>query len=153
MNKISIIFVFILILTYGCGYTPIYSTKELNFVINNIDQEGERNINKIINQRLKNYSKNKQAKNIYDIGIASSLEKKITTKDKKGNPTQFSIKLIVAVSVNDSFNQIEQQTFRESSSYKNNENKFDLKNYEDSLVQNMSEKIISDIIFFIQNLD
>ena len=153
MNKISIIFVFILILTYGCGYTPIYSTKELNFVINNINLEGERNINKIINQRLKNYSKNKQAKNIYDIGIASSLEKKITTKDKKGNPTQFSIKLIVAVSVNDSFNQIEQQTFRESSSYKNNENKFDLKNYEDSLVQNMSEKIISDIIFFIQNLD
>ena len=132
---------------------PIYSTKELNFVINNINLEGERNINKIINQRLKNYSKNKQAKNIYDIGIASSLEKKITTKDKKGNPTQFSIKLIVAVSVNDSFNQIEQQTFRESSSYKNNENKFDLKNYEDSLVQNMSEKIISDIIFFIQNLD
>ena len=153
MNKISIIFVFILILTYGCGYTPIYSTKELNFVINNINLEGERNINKIINQRLKNYSKNKQAKNIYDIEIASSLEKKITTKDKKGNPTQFSIKLIVAVSVNDSFNQIEQQTFRESSSYKNNENKFDLKNYEDSLVQNMSEKIISDIIFFIQNLD
>ena len=153
MNKISIIFVFILILTYGCGYTPIYSTKELNFVINNINLEGERNINKIINQRLKNYSKNKQAKNIYDIGIASSLEKKITTKDKKGNPTQFSIKLIVAVSVNNSFNQIEQQTFRESSSYKNNENKFDLKNYEDSLVQNMSEKIISDIIFFIQNLD
>ena len=80
-------------------------------------------------------------------------EKKITTKDKKGNPTQFSVKLIVAVSVNNSFNQIEQQTFRESSSYKNNENKFDLKNYEDSLVQNMSEKIISDIIFFIQNLD
>ena len=153
MNKISVIFVFILILTYGCGYTPIYSTKELNFVINNINLEGERNINKIINQRLKNYSKNKQAKNIYDIGIASSLEKKITTKDKKGNPTQFSIKLIVAVSVNNSFNQIEQQTFRESSSYKNNENKFDLKNYEDSLVQNMSEKIISDIIFFIQNLD
>tara|TARA_B100000287_G_C20417602_1_gene696153 strand:- start:125 stop:586 length:462 start_codon:yes stop_codon:yes gene_type:complete len=153
MNKISIIFVFILILAYGCGYTPIYSTKELNFVINNINLEGERNINKIINQRLKNYSKNKQAKNIYDIGIASSLEKKITTKDKKGNPTQFSIKLIVAVSVNNSFNQIEQQTFRESSSYKNNENKFDLKNYEDSLVQNMSEKIISDIIFFIQNLD
>ena len=153
MNKISIIFVFILILTYGCGYTPIYSTKELNFVINNINLEGERNINKIINQRLKNYSKNKQAKNIYDIEIASSLEKKITTKDKKGNPTQFSIKLIVAVSVNNSFNQIEQQTFRESSSYKNNENKFDLKNYEDSLVQNMSEKIISDIIFFIQNLD
>ena len=153
MNKISIIFVFILILTYGCGYTPIYSTKELNFVINNINLEGERNINKIINQRLKNYSKNKQAKNIYDIGIASSLEKKITTKDKKGNPTQFSIRLIVAVSVNDSFNQIDQQTFRESSSYKNNENKFDLKNYEDSLVQNMSEKIISDIIFFIQNLD
>ena len=30
---------------------------------------------------------------------------------------------------------------------------FDLKNYEDNLVQNMSEKIISDIILFIQNLD
>tara|TARA_Y100001935_G_scaffold171314_1_gene141347 strand:+ start:2823 stop:3284 length:462 start_codon:yes stop_codon:yes gene_type:complete len=153
MNKFNIIFVLILILTYGCGYTPIYSTKELNFVINKINLEGERNINKIINQRLKNYSKNNQAKNIYDIGITSSLEKKITTKDKKGNPTQFSLKLIVAVSVNDSFNQIEQQIFRESSSYKNNENKFDLKNYEDNLVQNMSEKIISDIILFIQNLD
>ena len=40
--------------------------------------------------------------------------------------------------------------FSESSTYDNSNNKFDLRKYEDSLIKNMSEKIFSEIILFIQ---
>ena len=40
--------------------------------------------------------------------------------------------------------------FTESSTYDNSDNKFDLKKYENNLIKNMSEKIYSDLILFIQ---
>ena len=42
-------------------------------------------------------------------------------------------------------------TFSESSSYANNEDKFDLAKYENNIKKNITEKILSDIILFIQN--
>ena len=50
-------------------------------------------------------------------------------------------------------NKKRQTKFTENSSYKNNDNKFDLKIYENNLTQNMSEKIFSDLILYIKNLN
>ena len=46
-----------------------------------------------------------------------------------------------------------QTSFTEKNSYNNRDEKFELKIYESNLIQNMSEKILSDIILFIQNLN
>ena len=153
MIKKIIIFKLLLILLYGCGFAPIYSTKNETFSIQNISLSGDKNINKIFNKRLKNFTKNVAANKLFDITITSSNKKSIAAKNKKGNPTQFSLKIEVDVTLLDNLNQKRQIKFTESSSYKNNDNKFDLKVYENNLTQNISEKIFSDLILYIKNLN
>ena len=93
------------------------------------------------------------AKNVYDVTINSSLNKNIDSKDKKGNPAQFSLRINVDLIIVDQFDKTLQINFNEKNSYNNKDKKFELKIYENSLIQNMSEKIHSDIIIFFQNLN
>ena len=55
------------------------------------------------------------------------------------------------LTITDIINNTEMQiNFTESSTYDSSDNKFDLKKYENNLIKNMSEKIYSDLILFIQ---
>ena len=90
---------------------------------------------------------------IISVLLASFEVNQITAKNKKGNPTQFSLRIEIDVTLVDNLNQKRQIKFAENSSYKNNDNKFDLKIYENNLTQNMSEKIFSDLILYIKNID
>ena len=149
IKKISLLILTLIILN-NCGYTPIYSKKNYNFEIKNIEMLGETTINKLLSNKLKVYKDNPEAKNSLSLIINSQSFKTTITKDKKGNPTQFSMSISVDVKViDDSNNQIE-TTFSENSTYDNSDNKFDLRKYEDNLVKNMSEKIFSELTLFIQ---
>ena len=149
IKKISLL-ILILIVLNNCGYTPIYSKKNYNFEIKNIEMLGETTINKLLSNKLKVYKDNPEAKNSLSLIINSQSFKTTITKDKKGNPTQFSMSINVDVKViDDSNNQIE-TTFSENSTYDNSDNKFDLRKYEDNLIKNMSEKIFSELTLFIQ---
>ena len=152
IKKIIIPFIFFLALN-SCGYSPIYSTKYQDFKIDNISFKGERKINEILRKRLVGYTKITSAENIYDVIINSSLQKNVDSKDKKGNPTQFSLRVNVDLIVVDKFDKTFQINFNEKNSYNNKDKKFELKIYETSLTHNMSEKILSDIILFFQNLN
>ena len=151
IKKIIIPFILFLVLN-SCGYSPIYSTKYQDFKINNINFKGERKINEILRKRLASYTKIASAENVYDVTINSSLQKNIDSKDKKGNPAQFSLRINVDLIIVDKFDKTLQLNFNEKKSYNNKEKKFELKRYESILIQNMSEKILSDIILFFQNL-
>lgn len=144
---------FLLILVYSCGFAPIYSTKNDAFSIQKISLEGDKNINRIFDKRLRNFTKNVTDTKSFDISIFSNQEKNVTAKNKKGNPTQFSLRIEVEVILLDNLNKKRQAKFTENTSYKNNDNKFDLKIYENNLTQNMSEKIFSDLISYIKNLN
>ena len=152
IKKIIIPFILVLVLN-SCGYSPIYSTKYQDFKIDNLDFKGERKINEIIRKSLVSYTKIASAEKVYDVTINSSLQKNIDTKDKKGNPAQFSIRINVDLIIVDKFDKTLQINFNEKNSYDNKDKKFELKIYENSLIQNMSEKILSDIILLFQNLN
>ena len=152
IKKIIIPFILFLVLN-SCGYSPIYSTKYQDFKIDNLDFKGERKINEIVRKSLVSYTKIASAEKVYDVTINSSLQKNIDTKDKKGNPAQFSLRINVDLIIVDKFDKTLQINFNEKNSYNNKDKKFELKIYENSLIQNMSEKIHSDIIIFFQNLN
>ena len=152
IKKIIIPFILFLVLN-SCGYSPIYSTKYQDFKIDNINFKGERKINEIVRKSLVSYTKIASAEKVYDVTINSSLQKNIDTKDKKGNPAQFSLRINVDLIIVDKFDKTLQINFNEKNSYNNKDKKFELKIYENSLIQNMSEKIHSDIIIFFQNLN
>ena len=81
------------------------------------------------------------------------MQKNVDSKDKKGNPVQFSLRVNVDLIIVDKFDKTLQINFNEKNSYDNKDKKFELKIYENSLTQNMSEKILSDIILLFQNLN
>ena len=149
IKKISFL-CFILIFLNNCGYTPIYSKKSQNFNINEINTFGKKNANKILINKLKIYKNNPDANKSFNILINSKSSKTTISKDKKGNPTQFSMALNIDIEITDNFNNEIKKTFSENSTYDNSENKFDLRKYEDNLIKNMSEKIFSEIILLLQ---
>ena len=149
IKKISSLILTLIILN-NCGYKPIYSKKNYNFEIKNIEMLGETKINKLLSNKLKVYKNNPEAENTLNMIINSQSFKTTITKDKKGNPTQFSMSINVDVKIIDDSNNQTETTFSENSTYDNSNNKFDLRKYEDNLVKNMSEKIFSEITLFIQ---
>ena len=150
MIKKIILLSFLIIFLNNCGYTPIYSKKNQDFQINTIETFGEVKVNKLLYNKLKVYSDNPIAKKNFNLSINSSTTKTTIAKDKKGNPTQFSIELSVTLQITDDLDNTVDRIFSESSTYDNNDNKFDLRKYEDNLIENMTEKIFSEIILFIQ---
>ena len=80
----------LLILVYGCGFTPIYSTKNETFSIQNTSLAGDKDINKIIKKRLKNFTKNVNANRFFDIAILSSNKRNVTAKNKRKSNSIFS---------------------------------------------------------------
>ena len=149
IKKISFICLVILFLT-SCGYKPIYSKKSQNFSINSIETVGEIKVNKLLNNKLKIYKNNPDSENSFNIIINSKSLKTTITKDKKGNPTQFSLNLSITIKIIDSQDTEIEKVFSETSTYDNSTNKFDLRKYEDNLLKNMTESIFSEMILFIQ---
>ena len=86
MNKFLVIITFLFI--SSCAYEPILSKKNYNFEFKNISYEGNKKINKIIENRLIN--KNSSEKK-YDIFFQTSKEKITIALNKKGDPTIFKI--------------------------------------------------------------
>ena len=88
-----------------------------------------------------------------NLNIDSKVNKNISAKDKKGNPTTFTLKIVFKIEIENSLGEKKQTIFEESTSYENNDNKFELKKYEDSIKKNMIESINENIILYLQNLN
>ena len=149
--KIITILTFLLLL--NCGYEPIYSKKKLetnyNFTIKTIVFSGENIINQNLKNNLKNYI-NKETKPIkYDLNINSNSNRSVTSKDKKGNPELFSLKVTINLEVFENDKLKNSKVFNETFEYKNRSSKFSLKQYEENIKKNLSSKLSEDILQYL----
>ena len=130
MKKI-IIFLSFLLLT-NCGYQPIFSKKGANFLIEEI----------IFDQNDKISLK---------IRIKLNSEKKIdiSSKDSKGDPLIYKMLVITNLEVYSNGIAINKKEIIKSFSYKNTTNKFDLKQYEITIENNLINSIKEDIILIL----
>ena len=152
MNKVVIIkFLIIFIFLSGCGYTPIFSSKNLNFSIIEIKTSGDNKLNKILNNKLSIYKISPTEKKYY-LNINTNVEKKISSKDSKGNPKTFELKVITKTIIRNEKQISTEKEFIKSINYNNNENKFDLKKYENQSTKVLIEKISEEIIIYLQTL-
>ena len=140
-------------LLFSCEYEPIYSKKKLensyNFTISNIGFSGENIINQTIKNNLINYTNVKGKEIKYDLIIDSKILKTITSKNKKGDPEIFHSKIIVNIDILEKNNVIRKKVFNDGFEYKNKSNKFELKQYEQSIQKNLSSKISKEIIAYL----
>tara|TARA_B100001029_G_scaffold49206_1_gene39256 strand:- start:653 stop:1111 length:459 start_codon:yes stop_codon:yes gene_type:complete len=151
MNKILnytlLLFLFTL---FGCGFKPILTSKGYQFSININTISGDQKVNSIITNRFKSLKENE---NKYDLNLSSKKIKKIISKDSKGDTTMFELVIDIKYNVEKSGEIIIQNTIKERTTYNNITDKFELENYENNIIDNLSNKISNKIISSISDID
>jgi outer membrane lipopolysaccharide assembly protein LptE/RlpB len=147
MKRKYILLINILIITilYGCGYKPVYSSKDLLFKINKITHDNSK-INNQIARSLKSIS-NDETTNTLNLELNSNKEKIIVSKNKNGDPEMFELKILVNIKVKN-----KEKNFLGKQVYKNIENKFELNEYEIQIERQIISRIIDEVIFFLLEL-
>ncbi len=150
--KIRIIFIITaLIFLTQCGYQSMYSDQNVNFSIENIKITNDIGIGKRIERRLLIFEDNKNKANNLNLEIDSSFSKTISSKDKQGNPKTFNMNVSVVLKHIENSDVKKETSFSENTTYNNQDDKFSLKNYEDSLKENLTDKIIDNILIYLQS--
>ena len=145
LKKIIIILLSTLYLT-SCGFTPIYSKKNLDFQINNIQFEGDREIKAILLSNLSVYKTKKKDKYNYDLNIKSEKKVEIASKNTKGEATVYKINInsIVEIFLDDKL--LLTKHYNNSSIYSSEEKIIKMKEVESRNLSNLSSKLASEII-------
>jgi hypothetical protein len=145
LKKIIIILLSTLYLT-SCGFTPIYSKKNLDFQINNIQFEGDREIKAILLSNLSVYKTKKKDKYNYDLNIKSEKKVEIASKNSKGEATVYKINInsIVEIFLDDKL--LLTKHYNNSSIYSSEKKIIKMKEVESRNLSNLSSKLASEII-------
>ena len=150
--KIKFILVFLFLILASCGYKTLYSSKNINFSINELNITGPQKIRNGLKNNLNIFLNQKNKSEIYNINIKSSSLKSIISKDEQGDPSIYSIKLEINMEILDNEKIIARKNFIENFDYKNQNNLFNLKKYEDIIIDNLSEKIYQKIILYLYTI-
>jgi hypothetical protein len=105
---------------------------------------GDKNINKLIVQKLSRY-KNENTEKIYNVKVESSFEKLILTKNTAGNATNFRLNLNVKFIATKNGNSKEFQLF-EKFDMKKGDTIFEEEKYENSIKNDMTNIIVQRFI-------
>ena len=155
MNKkisINILIIFVFFLS-SCSYEPIFSNKDYGFSLGEIEFVGDKEINRNIKNRLSFINKKmNQMDESFDLSVETVKEKKIISKDSKGDPLKFELIILTDLKV---FNNklIMNREIEKSYIYNNVSDKFKLEEDERIILENLSVKTSETIISLILNLN
>ena len=143
MKKFLIIFFFIT----ACGYQPLYIIKDEIF-FEKITLSGDKRINRKI---VSTSAIKKSSEGNLNNEIILNTNKNIitTSRDSKGQPATFKSLIEVKFTIIKDGKISKEKTFRESFDYNNIENKYDLSTYQNDVEDNLIDKIVEDIIIYI----
>ena len=148
--KFSIIFLFL----FGCGYTPIYESKQtVDFKLAKIKYEGDTKINKEIQKKIE-FFKNNKSNNIYELNLFSTKQNEILTKNEKGDATSFRLIINVDILLSSEVgNKVISKNFNVEETYNSMENKFELSQYRENLEKNILSQIVQEITIFFSLIE
>ena len=133
----------------SCGYTPIFSKKDVNFSIEKIEFSGNKDVKENINQAFSSY-KNKPGKTKQiSLVITNSKNITIASKNSKGEAKTNRISIDVNVKINLFENNFIEKNFSKSSIYTVIDRKSEEKLSENKLIENLCSEIAQQIIFEI----
>ena len=139
MKKLIIFLIIILI--PGCGFEPIYSTKNnLDYKLNTIERKGDSSIYNLIATELQRLS-NDQSNKLIDIVINTSYEKKIMSKDSKGSVSDYQININTKFLIIFKEKELKFQ-FSDKQNIKNISDIFEQKNYENTIKKNFANSAV-----------
>ena len=148
------IILLLLLLLSSCGYEAIYSKKNsvnYSFSVSELNFVGDRTVNLKIKEKLNNYAQAKKDKD-FILRISSTSEKITLAKNTAGDATSFknSVSINVEVLMNNKFKS--NFVILESFNYNNISNKFNLKQHEKDIKNNLAETASDKLIFKLSNI-
>ena len=151
MTKLKKIIVFPIFFLFflSCGYTPIFSKKDVNFSIENIKFLGDRDVKVKINHSLSNYKNKPNKEKKVSLIVNSSKIINVASKNSKGEAQTNKISINANVKIILSENNFLVKNFSKSSIYNVIDRKSEQKSIEKKLVENLSSEIALQIIFEI----
>ena len=149
MKKIILVLSFLLLVS--CGYQPIFSSKTSNFLIEEIIYNKNDKISLKIRNNLTYLSKAENYIRVIRLKLSSEKKIDISSKDSKGDPLVYKMTISTNVEIYSNNELTIQKNITKNFSYKNTENKFDLKQYEKTIENNLIETIKEDIILILYN--
>ena len=150
MKKIFLVLVIIFL--YGCGYTPLYSSKESNYKVISFKKNLNNSLTNYVQNSIEVLS-NENADKSLKISFKYNENISIILKDSKGDPTKNRLSVVIDLSlfdVND--NLITSREFSENFEYNIDDNKFNLKQYEKNIKFNLVEDITQQILVFLASV-
>ena len=151
MNKLKKILIFPIFFLFflSCGYTPIFSKKDVNFSIENIKFLGDRDVKEKINHSLSNYRNKPNKEKKVSLIINSSKKINVASKNLKGEAQTNKISIDASVKIILSENNFLVKSFSKSSIYTIIDRKSEQKSIENKLTENLSNEIALQIVFEI----
>ena len=149
MKKIILTLSFLVLVS--CGYQPIFSSKTSNFLIEEIIHDRNDKISSKIKNDLNYLSKAENYTKVIKLKLNSEKKIGISSKDSKGDPLVYKMTIITNIEIYSNNEIIRQKNISKNFSYKNTENKFDLKQYEKTIENNLVESIKENIILILYN--
>ena len=150
MNKIKI-YTLILLLFFltNCGYKAVLNNQNYKFAINVYKINGDQKINSLIVNNFKQLNANEEK---YNLALTSNKEKLIISKDSKGDPSIFEIKINVNYIVKKEEEILISNNINKKTTYNNITDKFELENYEKTIINNLVSEISENIMLSISKI-
>jgi len=140
----------LMMMFFGCSYVPVHINKDFNFQIIEINFEGEKFINEIIRNKLE---RNETGEKKYRIYYKTTKIKEIVSSDTKGDPKIFKLKINLEYIVYDEDKKVFENNIIKQISYDSIDDKYELSQYEENILKNLSNRISEDILFSIKLLN
>ena len=133
----------------SCGYQPIdlnQNIKKLEF--SKITLEGEKDINRKMVGSLP-YRENKSKDSLSELLLQTSFKIDETSKNSKGQVISYKSSIFVTLKVSKGETVSKIKNFSKEFTYNNKANKFDLVEYQSEIKNNLINKIIEEIILYM----
>ena len=151
---IKISFLSLILIVTSCGYSPMFTQKNYNFEIGEVIFNGEKEINKIIENRLNTIQKNKSVnKNKYNLNIFSEKKRNVISKDSKGDPLKYEMIIAIEYNISNNKEMLLEREIKKGNIYNNDNDLFELEQSEKIIIENISGNLSDNIISSIINLD
>ena len=150
MNKIkNFTLILLLSILTNCGYKAVLNNQNYKFAIDIDTINGDQKTNSLIINNFKQLDGNE---NKFNLTLTSNKEKLIISKDSKGDPSIFEIKINVNYIVKKEEEILISNNINKKTTYNNITDKFELENYEKTIINNLTSEISENIMLSISKI-
>mgnify|MGYP001477177790 FL=1 len=141
----KIFLITLILLQFGCGYKIANNSNYYKFQILSYELTGEKKINNILRRNFDRFKDNINSPSVYRLTSESSMIKTITSKDSSEIVLTFKLEILIKLEIFENNDLISEISFSEKTDYNNTSSKFELKQYEDILLQDLTNQLIAQI--------